>query len=1107
MSTVPVELTAVELLQGVDRFWPAGHTYPPTAPWMMAYYRRAEAVGLARDLARRLAALLTRTRGTTAWGAVQSWLVQGGAAPQAAAVAFWRRTLHELLMLRQPEAYEFAGTWGPDADARRGDAVVERGLQRRLWWLPREAHFYPERWLFQAIQKVGPASWPRAASLAQTRRGPRSWDAPLGMAALAGAGSLLIQLMLPDNRGHKGAATCCCARREQRACAHSMATMSWKDDLGNVIQQASFRTLEGFERYSRRALTAALPPLVDKQLTEAVDQALQADPRTWQPRRQVGALFIPPLGSGSPCAEESAASAGQTSDALCCQWRLPTAPSLAGPLYVSTDGSLTGAGTRNDPVNLEYIQELLYDPAASYPWGLKILLQRGQTWTASDASDPMNNVQAGLVIRASGGPGFPILISSYEKDPDNPQGPPCFRGDGSITEEDGEVTVTRGTGYGIFIEGAEWVQVEDLQIKNFERGISVRSFRGTGGVISPVEPLRGARNIRLINMEIFENWNDGIQVTSNATDAVLALAYHLSRTKAAPWPELFTKEGGEPVLVIDDGKLYAVGVDDSLLEVFIDPAGWWPEKICIENNHIHTNGDGQNSSGVNVSLAAFSSLCRVRHNEINGGIHSEGWYNQCGRYATGQEEAPACVNVEVWGCDEGVTIEDDCTGASTSDCEPNETLWKTWGIDGIAMHSTGCGHIIENNYIHGHVFGQSAGSEKNCGSDDGNGIDIKSSGNRTYWFTNANNERELVDLPIVIRNNVIKNNMAPALLVHFGCRGLHVYNNEFSYNNGVEGSAIRIKAGANGNGWWESEWQGTTKEVKIDGTTYSVPVEGGPALMKDLFIYRNMIFRNGYLQGATVADDVAGGGNNAVAIREEGGELYHGSFDNVWIVNNTIANNVKYGLAVTINEEEPALVESEETGSIIGYDNIDTDYSFKGLHILNNIFSGNTGQNDDGVQLLNVDRLPPGRGFVCGLEMGNNCYYSPEGAGALVVWLIVEFSGLLGGIGLKVNAADLIGLAFTVSTGGVVPSSYCFGPSLGVGSIQEYPSFVDVGTNEYHLKVLPYIVRSPCIRSGRHEFGFAHFETGGAVTLGPDYDYDFLSVSGALLPSIGADEV
>jgi len=350
----------------------------------------------------------------------------------------------------------------------------------------------------------------------------------------------------------------------------------------------------------------------------------------------------------------------------------------------------------------------------------------------------------------------------------------------------------------------------------------------------------------------------------------------------------------------------------------------------------------------------------------------------------------------------------------------------------------------------------------------------------------------LSDLPNVIRNNVITGNAGTGLVVHGGCRGLHVYNNEFSYNNGTQGSAIRVKAGAQYGAMWEADYLALPDQITVDAldeegtvTPVTTTTNTGPSLVKDVSIYRNMIFRNGYIK--TSSGPQLDKGENAVMVAAEEG-AWHGSFENLFILNNTIADNAKYGLAIT--EEGWTAAVSDE--GVVTIKDAGT-YFHKNVIVANNIFAGNTGRfeavSGDGVQVLYRDYLDDGslQGLFCNLEVSNNYYYGPS---VDVVRLQFYSSGT--GTTLEYTVSNL---QSPVSS---IPS--CWSSGTAVGSDFADPIFVP-GDDDYHIDAS----LSPCVGGGTHVGGVNHFETGAMLTEGPDYDYSPW-ITSVRVPDVGADQ-
>ncbi len=752
----------------------------------------------------------------------------------------------------------------------------------------------------------------------------------------------------------------------------------------------------------------------------------------------------------------------------------------------------TGTGSRSDPASIETIQYWL-GAVVEYASGLTILFRRGDKWTyKDDAYDPLSSPPGSLLtIRASGTEGRPIYIGAYT-DPDNPsQVPPKFFGDGDVELtgcSTSACTITRGTRFGIRISGGRYIQLQDLQITNFGTGVSVASFydgrvissgKGTGtlkpGYPTRPYPVRGSRHVTLRQLEVYENWRDGISISSDIGtfteryfDNVLAPGTSLSNTEVA---------------VVGDGKVYLKLEDVKtgsivLREVPVDDR-WWVEEVCVENCKVFANGDGACSAGGNISLLSLASRCTFRHNEIYGAVHSRRWPNACGQVVLEYVDETTC---------------------SSTPAAPNvKCLWDraavdpdflvTWGTDGITFSGGGCGNIIENNIIRDHIVGQS--SDGSCGQDDGNGIDIKGSGNRTYWQNMPGGERVLRDMPNVIRNNVLTRNAEAAIILHYGCKNIHVYNNEIAYNYG---RALEVAAGALEGAQWKSEM--------------TLTADAGPALMQDIFIYRNMIYKNGYIifngtdmtyevyieatLGICSSLDGRHFGRTAIYITEAFSTTevdYHGSIDNIMIVNNTVADNYWYGLTVELSYDSTLT-------NLIDND----DYHVSNVAIVNNIFSGNTGNSFNGVQVRISDQLSSSgygyRGFLCSMDISNNCYYNPQGTKSDVVSYqsnnlqLSSFSGLSETFILYVSYLPVL----------------CTAGPFGSGSIDAEPLFVNPGRNNYKLLFYPeFNIISPCVNQGVDVDDLLHYETGMPATMGPDYEFEFnLTIQ---TPDMGADEV
>lgn len=412
------------------------------------------------------------------------------------------------------------------------------------------------------------------------------------------------------------------------------------------------------------------------------------------------------------------------------------------------------------------------------------------------------------------------------------------------------------------VDGARHVQLEGLRIHNFCRGVWVTSRAPRRGP-TPAEPLTGPQDIRLVDLEVCENWEDGVAVNSGFA----GVARRLLGLRAAPH------------LVIGEGTLEAAH-QGRLVPVPVDPTGWWPERVSIENCVIEANGEGSRSSGVNVSLAGLASLCVVRHCRIRGRAHSRGWRNQPGRYAAGDEPLPP--------------------GASLDPIWRDPARWTWWGVDGIAAHCGGCGNVIEGNELCDHGHAQSGVPPFDCRRDDGNGIDLKNTGNRHYWEDDGRGGRRLPALPWLIRGNRIAGNHGQGVVLHFGCRGLSIEGNLFEGNRGSDGAAICVQAGPALSGSWRGEYRPDR-----------LP---GPALVSGLSISDNVIQRNT--------------GPNAVVFKPSR-KGWAGSFRGVRIEGNRLLNNAGYGLVLRA-VSGPAHADAAEA-------------ALAGFVVRGNTFAGNEG--------------------------------------------------------------------------------------------------------------------------------------------------------------------
>jgi len=259
--------------------------------------------------------------------------------------------------------------------------------------------------------------------------------------------------------------------------------------------------------------------------------------------------------------------------------------------------------------------------------------------------------------------------------------------------------------------------------------------------------------------------------------------------------------------------------------------------------------------------------------------------------------------------------------------------------------------------------------------------------------------------------------------------------------------------------------------------------------MKNIYIYRNMIFRNGYLQV-----DELGTGRNAIRIEEEGGEEWHGSYENIWIANNTVADNAGYGLKVSLRDVETMASAGQ-------YENLDADtYYMSDVYVINNVFYKNTGPSDQGGQVGLIDKLKDGyrdeRGFLCSISLYSNAYSYRMGEGGEVVWIQTTGTVAAHSPWALARVDDLLNntcLERRLERRLVMGEhSMTFSGSLTV--------FRDAGNSDYRLSS-----SSPLIDAGMDIRQARHYEEEVWLTRGPDYNYS-IDNGLFLLPSIGADE-
>jgi len=684
-----------------------------------------------------------------------------------------------------------------------------------------------------------------------------------------------------------------------------------------------------------------------------------------------------------------------------CRWTpqasLPTVRVSPTGLYVTPATAL--ASSFVGEVNLLTAQQILAD--ASRVGGVRILFQRGGEWLYDDALATrqwaLYRRNAMLVVRASGAnASAPIVLGVYggEDDP-----APVFE-DASA----GSYYTSHGllgfNGTAIWIEGAQFVQVEGLEIRRFNIGVAVSSFfnqdNDVGGA-APGDQLRGARSVNIVDMEIH----------SCSKNAVIVYT-PLDSLMSALWR-------------IEEGALTALVEGQMDVVIPVDPNGWWPERVCVENCVMWACGDGSGSNNVFVNVKNYAAYVTVRHSDMIG------------------------------------------VAGPTRNARGG---W-VWGNDGVTAHVGGGGLRVERNRILNMAV--SEGSEGDGVADDGDGIDLKDTWNRTYYEHGGR-----LDIPTVIVGNLIAANRSNGVLIQSNTRSVHIYGNTIAYNCDASTSSAGI--GVHAGGALADSLDGSLPDFACSGCQW------GAGMAEDIFIYRNMIYRTGYNYSSGAVIDANG---ISVGHGPTTGN-YHGSYRNIWIVNNTIVYSGYYGLWVQILDSERPDRDSPLEGA---------QYFMEGLHIVNNIMAYNNGEGV-GLQLLVWDEVfSSGRGFICSSEIHNNCYFVLKAPPATIIRLAVATAKS------TINERELTLRQFQrisypkSGLGGGLPTK-C-GP-FGTDSIYAVPRFQNADTDDYHIKGT-----SDCVGTGVR-VSLPHFETGQPLTTGPDFDGQMLREHP---PDIGADEV
>ena len=545
MLPAPAQLSVRDLFLGLDRFWPRGRPYPPMAPWMASYYTRDEATALASAIARRLPALFRALRGTTGWDSLQQWLGDGSPDAGAASEAFWRLTLHGLLTSRASQDHP-SGLWALESPARQAPgAVVTDDLHETLWWLTPRATFYPQRWLYEVVQQLTDTPWGP----------PVAWTAPLD-----DGGQLQLRLWQETGRSPRSADDM--AVFDPPACCSAVADLRWTDARGQRQQAVPVASYKGLERLFQ--LSDVLQTFTEDQQHDIAARLAAVKPPA--------IVTAPTL---VPCAPRSIEHAGMLhapgAPPPCCDWPVEEAIRYvtAQTLYVSIKGGGDGLSEAS-PMAFSEARALLRQETTLAP-GLVVLFKREEVYDALDLlAHEKEDLGVLLPIRASGAEGYPIRVGAWPDD--DTLDAPRFYGDGN---GDIDETLQEATLIGLLLEGAQWVQVADLEVTNFKQGVAVVSYPTVDQQPSTVRlasyrPLRGPRDIQLLNLNVHENWNKGIHISSGINELLLPMGFGD-----------YSEDSGQIIIGYDYlGFRPFGGLEADIVEVDIDPEGWWPRAIA-----------------------------------------------------------------------------------------------------------------------------------------------------------------------------------------------------------------------------------------------------------------------------------------------------------------------------------------------------------------------------------------------------------------------------------------------------------------------------------------------------------------------------------------------
>lgn len=638
---------------------------------------------------------------------------------------------------------------------------------------------------------------------------------------------------------------------------------------------------------------------------------------SFQPRSAALAKGVGPGGGGTPGLLEG--------EGLLCPVAIEEAEYTT--YYVN---AVLGLGPSAGVLSLSEVRTLLGD-ASNDLTGVRILFRRGDIWhVATEGRDANGSF---LTIRASSSdPARPLILGAYQEEsagevsaeeggvvvepfPEeevptptldfnfsgqstlrelDPLAPPHYEllgtvsGSGEEEEEEEEEVDARPVflgmleNRGLVLQGCQNVQIQDLEVRDFDVGISVLSYAADN------LPMVGPTNIVLASLVVEHCLNQGVFISSTLNGT----AHSVELISAPP-------------------LVYAEPYDEDGLPILVQIDGWWPSQICIEDCDIGHNGQGRSSGEANVLITSHSAYCLLRHNRIHN------------------------------------------------------------GTDGVTFEGAGPGHVLEYNAIESNRTLLDS-------NDDGDGVDIKDTWNRTYLDSASGTLLDIVS--VAVYNNTITDNAWTGVLLHQNARHVHVFNNLIVNNAATDYSGVHIKSGQ-------------ALYDPMNGVVYDAGgvVGWGPGTTERIYVYRNLIVEN-----------LA----NGLTIRQETTDPYHGNFDDIQIVNNTIASNGQggsgYGLMVNVSD----LTASATT-------NLDADeYTFHNLVLANNIYADNI--RSDNVQVRIADYLAgltydgQPRGFVdwildgLGDSIQNNCYYNSVPGSA-----VIRYENLDAGFGDDFDLSDI----------------------------------------------------------------------------------------------------